>query len=54
MLDNEEKPAEQRKRKMGVQESRYIHEDADSIVDLMDINAISKISCKFLLKMCDF
>lgn len=48
MLDAEEK-GEQRTRKTGAKDQKYIHEDAESIVDLMDINAMSKISCKYSL-----
>lgn len=44
MLDNDGK-GEQRKRKTGDKDQKYIHEDPESIVDLMDINAMSKISC---------
>lgn len=35
-----------RKRSKGKEEQKYIHEDPEQIVDLADINALSKITCK--------
>lgn len=45
MMDDE---AEQRPKVKAKRpkEQRYIREDADTIVDLADINAMSKITCK--------
>lgn len=41
--DAEQRPKVKVKRS---KEQKYIHEDADTIVDLADINAMSNISCK--------
>lgn len=47
MMDAEEQPeARGRKNKNKKEERKYIQEDADDIVDLADINAFSKITCK--------
>lgn len=43
----EQRPKVKAKRSM---EQKYIHEDADTIVDLADINAMSKISCKYVMQ----
>lgn len=41
--DAEDRPKVKVKRS---KDQRYIREDADTIVDLADINAMSKITCK--------
>lgn len=38
--------AERPKKKARRKDEKFIHEDADTIVDLADIKAMSKISCK--------
>lgn len=46
-MDSSGKQAERPKKKAHRKDEKYIHEDADTIVDLADIRAMSKISCKF-------
>lgn len=43
--------AERPKKKARRKDEKFIHEDADTIVDLADIKAMSKISCKFGLQI---
>lgn len=45
MMDDETEQRPKVKAKRS-KEQKYIREDADTIVDLADINAMSKISCK--------
>lgn len=47
MMDDESKPEQRPKKKARSRDERYIHEDLDDIVDLADVNAIGKITCKF-------
>lgn len=42
--DQNERP----KKKSHKKDEKYIHEDADTIVDLADVRAISSIACKYL------
>lgn len=47
LMDKSGQPAAERpKKKAHRKDEKYIHEDADTIVDLADIKAMSKISCK--------
>lgn len=47
MMDTDENPERREKKKANRSKAqKYIHEDADTIVDLADINAMSKITCK--------
>lgn len=47
LMDSSGKAAERPKKKAHRKDEKYIHEDADTIVDLADIKAMGKISCKF-------
>lgn len=47
LMDTSGQPAELPKKKAHRKDEKYIHEDADTIVDLADIKAMGKISCKF-------
>lgn len=53
MMDGEadQRPKVKAKRS---KEQRYIREDADTIVDLADINAMSKITCKLTMRISQF
>lgn len=46
LMDKSTQAAERPKKKAHRKDEKYIHEDADTIVDLADIKAMSKISCK--------
>lgn len=46
LMDTSTQSAERPKKKVHRKDEKYIHEDADTIVDLADIKAMSKISCK--------
>lgn len=46
IMDDEQKPDQRPKKKARSKDERYIHEDIDDIVDLADVNAMSKITCK--------
>lgn len=48
LMDTSAQSASERpKKKAHRKDEKYIHEDADTIVDLADIKAMSKISCRF-------
>lgn len=47
-MDVNDQPAERPKKKARRKDEKYIHEDADTIVDLADIKAMSSIGCKLL------
>lgn len=50
LMDSSGQPsAERSKKKAHRKDEKYIHEDADTIIDLADIKAMSKISCKLTL-----
>lgn len=46
LMGDEDKPEQRSKKKTRSRGERYIHENVDDIVDLADINAMSKITCK--------
>lgn len=46
-MDTDEAASGKKHSKKRNEEQKYIHEDADEIVDLADINALSKITCKY-------
>lgn len=47
LMDKSGQPAAERpKKKAHRKDEKYIHEDADTIVDLADIKAMSSIGCK--------
>lgn len=48
LMDDETKPEQKTKKKNRARDDRYIREDVDHIVDLADINAMSKITCAWL------
>lgn len=48
LMDANAQSAERPKKKARRKDEKYIHEDADTIVDLADIKAMSKISCKLV------
>lgn len=47
LMDTSGPSTDRPKKKAHRKDEKYIHEDADTIVDLADIKAMSKISCKF-------
>lgn len=51
LMDASASSAVRPKKKARRKDEKYIHEDADTIVDLADIKAMSKISCKFIAKL---
>lgn len=50
LMDTSDQPNERPKKKARRKEEKYIHEDADNIVDLADIKAMSSIACEFSTK----
>lgn len=54
LMDSSDRPAERPKKKARRKDEKYIHEDADTIVDLADIKAMGKISCKSWDQICLF
>lgn len=46
LMDSGDQKDARTKKKTHLKEDKYIHENADSIVDLADIKAISSITCK--------
>lgn len=46
MMDTEDKTEPKKRNKKNREDQKYIQEDADSIFDLADINAFSKITCE--------
>lgn len=49
-MDANDQSNERPKKKARRKDEKYIHEDADNIVDLADIKAMSSIACEFFLK----
>lgn len=45
---------ERSKKKAHKKDEKYIYENADTIVDLADVKAISSIACKYLHRIFDF
>lgn len=47
LMDRDDATAARPKKTARGKQDKYIHEDADTIVDLADIKAMSSIACKF-------
>lgn len=52
-MDADERSGDGKRNKKRKDDQKYIQEDADEIVDLADINAMSKITCEYILRLCD-
>lgn len=51
MMDADEQIEKRPKKKARSRDQKFIHEDADEIVDLADVNAMSRITCKSKQKL---